>query len=269
MTRLLKDLLKKGFATVGIRVSRIHPESVQEPFAEAPPVQARYDQDGLITIHNDHFRRTPSFRAAYQRGVLASNGVDSAFEWRVHVALWAARTSLRVPGDFIECGVNSGFISSAIMQHLQWNSVERRFYLVDTFKGPPLDQYDPVEIERGRRRVAEDAIAAGAYVTDLARIHQNFAEWPNAIIIQGVVPDVLPTISTSQVAFLHIDMNCAHPEQATLQYFWDRLSPGAIVLLDDYAYFGYEQQTSAIDAVAEAIGANILSMPTGQGIIMK
>jgi hypothetical protein len=269
MTRLLKDLLKKGFAIAGIHVSRIPPPSEQERSEPAPSEPARYDQDGLVTIHNDHFRRTPSFRAAYRRGVMASNGVDSAFEWRVHVALWAARMSLRVPGDFIECGVNSGFISSAIMQHLHWNTVERRFYLVDTFQGPPLDQYDPVEVERGRRRVAEDAMAAGAYVTDLARVRDNFAEWPNAIIIQGVVPEVLPVISPSQVAFLHIDMNCAYPEQATLQYFWDRLSPGAIVLLDDYAYFGYEQQTSAIDAVAEMIGADILSMPTGQGIIMK
>ena len=269
MTRLLKDLVKKVFAAAGIRISRIPPESVQETPTQAPPPPARYDQDGLITIHNDHFRRTPSFRAAYQRGVEASNGVDSAFEWRVHVALWAAKMSLRVPGDFIECGVNSGFISSAIMQHLHWNSVERRFFLIDTFKGPPLDQYDSVEIERGRRRVAEDALAAGAYVTDLARVQQNFAEWPNAIITQGVVPDVLPEISTNQVAFLHLDMNCAHPERAALQFFWQRLSPGAIVLLDDYTYFGYEQQTSVIDAVAETIGAEILSMPTGQGIIMK
>jgi hypothetical protein len=155
------------------------------------------------------------------------------------------------------------------MQHLQWDTIGRQFYLVDTFNGPPLEQYDPAEVERGRRRVAEDAIAAGAYVTDLARVRQNFAEWPNAIIIQGVVPDVLPSVSASQVAFLHIDMNSAYPERATLQFFWERLSPGAIVLLDDYAYFGYEQQTSAIDAVAKMIGANILSMPTGQGIIMK
>ena len=264
MTRWLKDLLKKGFATAGIHVSRIPPPSEQE---HSEP--ARYDQDGLITIHNDHFRRAPSFRAAYQRGITASNGVDSAFEWRVHVALWAAKMCLRVPGDFVECGVNSGFISSAIMQHLNWNMVGRRFYLVDTFNGPPLDQYDPVEVERGRRRVAEDALAAGAYVTDLARVRQNFAEWPRAILIQGVVPEILPVISTSQVAFLHIDMNCAYPEQAALQFFWDRLSPGAIVLLDDYAYFGYEQQSSAIDAIAERIGADILSMPTGQGIIIK
>jgi len=65
------------------------------------------------------------------------------------------------------------------------------------------------------------------------------------------------------------DMNCAYPERAALEFFWERLSPGAVVLLDDYAYRGYEQQATAIDIVANAMGADVLSLPTGQGIIVK
>ncbi|HTB17249.1 MAG TPA: hypothetical protein VK708_03990, partial [Bryobacteraceae bacterium] len=71
------------------------------------------------------------------------------------------------------------------------------------------------------------------------------------------------------VAFLHLDMNCAYPEAAALEYFWDRLSPGAFVLLDDYVYFGYESQTKAIDSLAASLGFNVLSLPTGQGLIIK
>jgi hypothetical protein len=93
-------------------------------------------EDGLFTIHNDHFRRDRTFKEAYSRGQKASNGVDPGLEWRVHVALWAAATSLHTPGDFVECGVNAGFISSAIMHRLQWNTLNRRFYLIDTFRGP-------------------------------------------------------------------------------------------------------------------------------------
>jgi hypothetical protein len=251
---ILKDLAKKGLAKAGFQVFRTH---------------SRYAQDGLVTMHNDRFRYFPSFQAAYRRGLEAANGVDPAFEWRVHVALWAAKASLRVRGDFVECGVNAGFISSAVMHGLRWNEINRRFFLVDTWNGPPINQYDAAEIARGRRRLAENAMAAGAYVTDLGRVRRNFAEWPGAAIVQGVVPDILPEIPTNQVAFLHLDMNCAFPERAALEFFWERLSPGAMVLMDDYAYRGYEQQAKAIDAVANAIGADILSMPTGQGIIVK
>jgi hypothetical protein len=75
----------------------------------------RYFQDGLFTVHSDHFRADPAFRVAYARGVRAGHGVDPGFEWRAHVATWAAQTALRVTGDFVECGVNAGFMSSAIL----------------------------------------------------------------------------------------------------------------------------------------------------------
>jgi hypothetical protein len=251
---LIKDIIRKALATAGYAVLR---------------ARNRYMQDGLFTIHNDRFRRDPTFQEAYIRGMQASNGVDPAFEWRVHVALWAAATSLHVPGDFVECGVNAGFISSAIMRHLRWNTLDRRFYLIDTFSGPILDQYSPEEIARGRLSVAENALAAGSYVTDLARVRANYSEWPSAVVVQGVIPEVLPALNIGALAFLHIDMNCAYPERMALEFFWKHLSPGAIVLLDDYAYFGHDQQTSAIDSTVLELGANVLSLPTGQGIIIK
>jgi Macrocin-O-methyltransferase (TylF) len=228
-----------------------------------------YTDDGLYTIHSDHFRQDPLFRAAYQRGIQANHNLDPHFEWRAHVALWAASCALGVPGDFIECGVNSGFHSSAIMQRLNWGVVDRRFYLIDTFAGPVTSQFSKGEVQRGRLKVAEAHMAAGDYETDIARVRRNFSEWPNAVVVQGVVPEILTAIDTSSVAFLHLDMNCAYPERAGLEHFWPCLSPGAFVLLDDYVYFGYENQTEAIDAAARSLGAEVLSLPTGQGLIVK
>ncbi len=228
-----------------------------------------YAQDGLFTMNNDHFRRDEAFRAAYARGVEASNGFDPKMEWRVHVALWAASMASRVPGDFVECGVNAGFMSSAIMRSLDWRHSGRQFYLIDTFRGPVLSQYSQTEIDRGCAVNAESALAAGAYVTDLERVRANFSEWPNAVVVPGTVPDVLDTVNFQDVAFLHIDMNCALPERTALEFFWHRVSPGGMVLLDDYAYFGNESQTEAIDSISARLGFKILSIPTGQGLIVK
>lgn len=232
-------------------------------------LRGRYAQDGLVTVHSDHFRADPEFRAAYRRGVVASSGVDPGFEWRVHIALWAARAALRAKGDFAECGVNAGFISSAIMEGLRWNAIGRRFYLIDTFAGPVLTQYSRHEVEKGRRMLAEKALKAGAYVTDLSRVRANFAEWENAIVVQGSVPEILKKTDIGPVAFVHIDMNCALPERAAFEFFWDLLAPGGVILFDDYAYYGHEEQRQGIDDAARAKGADILSLPTGQGLIIK
>ena len=250
----MKDLIKALSAKLGLGIYRL---------------RDRYDQDGLITLHGGHFRADPKFREAYARGVQASQGIDPGFEWRVHIALWAARSALCVPGDFAECGVNAGFISSAIMHYLEWDKQARRFYLIDTFAGPVLDQYSQEEVRRDRQNIARRAMEAGAYVTDIDRVRANFAEWRNAIVVQGAVPDILQHLDFGPVAFLHIDMNCALPERAALEFFWDRLSPGAVVLLDDYAYFGHDCQREAIDAAARVRGAEVLSLPTGQGMIIR
>ncbi|MDC0108602.1 hypothetical protein OAI35_02750 [Paracoccaceae bacterium] len=56
---------------------------------------------------------------------------------------------------------------------------------------------------------------------------------------------------------------------AAISYFWDKLVVGAPVLLDDYAYKGYEYQKQAMDAFASDYGVSILSLPTGQGLLVK
>lgn len=228
-----------------------------------------YAEDGLVSVHNGGFREDPRFRDAYARGVQASGGVDPHFEWRIHVALWVAEMGLRLPGDFAECGVNAGFCSSAVMRYLDWNGVGRSFWLFDTFAGPVLEQFTAEEARVGRADIAKAAIEAGAYVTDLERVRANFAEWPSAVVVSGVVPDVLPKAVVEKLAFLHIDMNCAVPEVAALEYFWERLSVGAGVLLDDYAYVGHECQRRAMDEAARRFGRSVLALPTGQGLLVR
>src|ERR1700722_8823600 len=139
-----------------------------------------YDADGLFTVHSDHFRQDPAFQAAYQRGLEASDGVDPHVEWRAHVALWIASNAVAAEGDFVECGVNTGFHSSAIMQRLNWANVAKRFYLIDTFAGPVISQFSSDEIQQGRQKLVEERIEAGAYQANVDRGRANFAEGPNA-----------------------------------------------------------------------------------------
>ncbi len=232
-------------------------------------VARHYAEDGLFTLSDQSFREEAAFREAYARGVRAGYGVDAHFEWRIHVALWAADTALRAHGDFVECGVNAGFVSSAIMHRLNWSAVPRRYHLVDTFAGPIVEQYSAAEVKSGMAEMVKATEDAGAYVTDIERVRANFAEWPNAVIVQGAVPDILPAIRAERVAFLHLDMNCALPERAALEYFWPRMSPGAIVLMDDYAYWKHGDQKKALDAAARSFGVEALALPTGQGLIVR
>jgi hypothetical protein len=229
-----------------------------------------YASDGLISVHAHAFMEDPAFVKAYARGVKAIGGVDTyQWHWRLHVGLWAATVAVRLEGDFVECGVNRGFLSSAIMEHLDWNSLDRDFYLLDTFGG--IDERCVSDRERQTgvlRRNVED-LRRGFYVRGVDEVRANFAQWPRARIVIGAVPGTLPQVTAGRVAYLHLDMNNAPPETAALSYFWDRLAPGAPVLLDDYAYFGYTAQRLAVDGFAHTHGVTVCALPTGQGLIIR
>ncbi|MBS9476702.1 methyltransferase domain-containing protein [Ancylobacter radicis] len=257
-------------------------EPVPCPIEEAPPMSAPpisdepaevspldlYDQDALTTRHNHEFMNDPAFRRAYARGVKAAE-TDYRWHWRVHVGLWAAHTASKLPGDFVECGVNKGFLSSAIMELLDWDRTGRTFYLLDTFNGIDPRYISDEERAEGILDKNKKTIESGFYLTSAEAAIANFAEWKNHKIIVGAVPETLDQIKARQIAFLSIDMNCMPPEVAALEYLWDRLSDGAVVLLDDYAYVGYRQQKLGMDACVKKFGVGVLSLPTGQGLIIK
>lgn len=228
-----------------------------------------YERDGLISIHNHDFMDDPAFRRAYDRGVQATLGRDYDWHWRVHTGLWAASAAARIGGDFVECGVNRGALSSSIMEFLGWNDLDRTFWLLDTFGG--IDERFVTDEEHGRAKMAESErkLDNGVYTADLAGVEANFAEWARVRFVVGAIPDSLAEAVPERVAFIHIDMNCAPPEVAALRHFWPRLSPGGVVLLDDYAYRGFEPQKHAMDAAAAEFGVTVLSLPTGQGLIVK
>jgi hypothetical protein len=155
------------------------------------------------------------------------------------------------------------------MEYLGWNSTGKAFYLLDTFKGLNSKYVSAQELAMGYMNGSQRHLESGFYTQDVEKVLANFSEWNNVHIIVGPVPETLSEVKSTKVAYLHLDMNCTPPEVAALNFFWDNLVPGALILLDDYAYRGYEPQKAGLDEVAREKNIKILSLPTGQGLALK
>ena len=229
-----------------------------------------YANDALICFNSYAFVDDPAFQRAYRRGARALGGEDwYQWQWRVHVGLWAAASASQLDGDFVECGVSYGFLSSAVMEYLDWDRLGKTFYLLDTFAGLDPRFVTDGEREGGALEVSEHHVRTGMYVGSVDSVRTNFAQWRNQRIVVGAVPETLEQVDADAVAYLHLDMNCAPPEVAALRHFWPRLSPGAFVLLDDYANRGRDEQRVAMDELASELGVKICAFPTGQGLLIK
>ena len=217
-----------------------------------------YRQDGLSTVHNTGFIKEQRFKQAYDAGLKQEK--LNFIHWRMHVLTWAAEYAIKLQGDFVECGVNRGFFSTTVMTYIDFKSrPDRKFYLFDTFSGLVPEQIKVTD-KAAHRRLYPDCYE---FVVD------SFLSYSNVVIVKGVVPETLSTVEINKVAYLSIDMNCAEPEVAALKYFWPKIVKGGIVVLDDYAYSGYQAQKDRADEFARSVNTQILSLPTGQGLLIK
>ena len=146
-----------------------------------------YQADGFSTYHNASCLQEPKFQEAYELGVksghtLTAPGQELHCEWCVHQYIWAASHCNNLEGDFVECGVKTGIFSLAIMKYLNWNSIDKDFWLFDFFEGCPADQYTANEIANGVDKIHEKSYY-DCY--DLAK--KNFAPWSRAKLVKGRV----------------------------------------------------------------------------------
>jgi O-methyltransferase len=224
--------------------------------------------DGMtIASRNTSFMEDAAFKAAWAKAEAGNRagwptGVPDV-RWRAHIAVWAAQRGLQLEGDFVECGVHTGLFSLTICHTLNFASLPRRFFLFDTFNGIPTDHLVAPEADRAARANAD--VYGDVY--DVAKA--NFAPFPNAELVQGVLPDSLALAKLDRIAYLSVDLNNAAAERGVILALWDKLVPGAIVLIDDYAWVSCEAQYEMWNAFARSKGLAIATLPTGQGLLIK
>jgi O-methyltransferase len=99
-------------------------------------------------------------------------------------------------------------------------------------------------------------------------VKRRFATKPYVFIHQGAVPETLVE-APETIAFLQLDMNSPGPERAALEILYDRVSPGGVIVFDDYGWAIHRMQKKAADEFMAAVGQSIMTLPTGQGLAIK
>lgn len=220
-----------------------------------------YNQDGLATRNNCDFMKDKLFMQSYKLGKETGSWGDENIHWRAYVVCWAADKVKKLEGDFVECGVNKGGFARTIINYIDFKNLNKDYYLLDTFCG--LDEKYIAEEEK------RCGIKSGGYEECYDAVKKTFSNFNNVKIIRGTVPDTLSQVETKKVSFLSIDMNNYTPEIKACEFFWDKLVSGGIIILDDYGFSEFELQKKAFDSFALRKGIQILSLPTGQGLIFK
>lgn len=221
-------------------------------YAQRRP-QGFFIGDNMMTFNKTlSFIDDQAFRTAWSKH--SETLEERGAMWRRVTLMWAARSALRLEGDFVECGCYKGTGPRIIADVLNFGTLDRRYYLYDLFEHNSAMPHHHMKEH-------------GADLVDWVKA--RFSDLANVTITQGRVPESLGIAAPEKIAFMHLDLNNADAEVGALEVLFDRIVPGGFLVLDDFGWLGYRDQLRAEQAWFSQRGYHVLELPTGQGLVIK
>lgn len=229
-------------------------DGIRQMFGALKSLTGSFAGDNLIVMgHNLSFLTDEPFMTAFHKHV--ETDVERGIIWRMATVAWGAFNAKRLQGDMVECACYKGITARIVSDYVDLASQpDRKYYLYDLFEHDASMPHHHMP-EHGE--------------TLFEQVKARFSDLPNVVVTQGRVPDSLSQASPEKIAFMHLDLNNVDAEIGALEALFDRMVPGAILVLDDYGWLGYRPQKLAEDAWFAARGYKVLELPTGQGLVIK
>ncbi|MGX9390514.1 TylF/MycF/NovP-related O-methyltransferase [Nitrobacteraceae bacterium UC4446_H13] len=131
------------------------------------------------------------------------------------------RSVADVEGSAAECGVYRG----GCLRLMATECPERRIYGFDTFEGLPADMWS-----------ADEPHSAGDFADCSFDAVLKGVSGLNVTLVKGVFPASAESFRAEKFAFMHLDFDFYESTKAALEWFLPRMSPGGVIVFDDYEW---------------------------------
>lgn len=176
--------------------------------------------------------------------------------------------SLAVEGAFAECGVFRGFSAYLLRRLMEGTqATPKAFHLIDSFEG--LSQPEEADRRLIDGTLQDNIHKAGHFKVDLEKVYARFSGLENVYWHKGWIPEVLAELPEQSWAFVHIDVDLHTPTKTALEYFLPRMSPGGIIVNDDFASPEFPGAGQAWREVLEPQGLPYIALDSGQAIYIR
>jgi O-methyltransferase len=185
--------------------------------------------------------------------------------WRHYIVYWSALSAAKATRagtkNLVETGTCDGLTAYFAMSALKDLGTDFKCYMYDAWE--PMKGSYLLEGEESKRSMY-DYLEIENTIANL----QEFSE--AAVFNKGYIPDSFSeSKSPEELVWLHVDLNSAAPTLDTLEYFYERILPGGIILFDDYAFHDHALTKELVDTFFSTRKVNLLQLPTGQAITFK
>lgn len=185
---------------------------------------------------------------------------DQDFNAHRHFALWQLlRMNAGVEGDTAECGVYRGASSWLICAANSAQDPKREHHLFDSFEGlSEPEARDGKTWNKGHLAAGEDLVA------------RNLERFGSQLRFhKGWIPERFHEVADRKFSFVHIDVDLHQPTFDSIAFFYERMSPGGMIVCDDYGFGTCPGATQAVDSFLADKPEKMIYLANGAGVMIK
>lgn len=153
----------------------------------------------------------------------------------INILFFLLERTQAVPGDIAECGVFRGETFLPMGLYLKQHAVPKQLFGFDSFQGFG-EAAVASESSLGGTPHPDKAVGAFAdasYDELIAKMRRlGLAE--SAAVVPGYFRDSLKAAEARRFSFVHLDCDLYQSYKDCLEFFYPRLNPGGVILLDEY-----------------------------------
>lgn len=166
----------------------------------------------------------------------------------------------RVGGNTVECGVYKGLGSHLIsMARKEREACGGYHFIFDSFEGLSAPSHEDGSYW-----------AKGNLACDEAEVRENLMEFDFVKYFKGWIPTRFGEVEKQRFCLVHIDVDLATPTRESLEFFYPRIKPGGVIIVDDYGFASCPGVTAVVeDFVRETASASLVRFPTGGALIVQ
>lgn len=140
-----------------------------------------------------------------------------------------------IPGSIAECGVYRGQTLIPLSMHLRSRGSPKRIFGFDSFEGFPVAELKE-ELSFSGDAGDPNKSEAGFKDTSFGLVSQKLALFglKHVELHKGYFSHTLSQCGDNVFSFVHLDCDLYGSYKDCLEFFYPRLSDGAVVLLDEY-----------------------------------
>jgi O-methyltransferase len=209
--------------------------------------------------HSLYWFNDPQYLEMWRRFPEANNDIAE----RRYNLFNLCRSVADLKGDTAECGALNGAGSHILVSVLR--DGEGRHHIFDSFEG-----LSEPSAEDGAKVLTPYTWKKHDLTVPEERVRRNLAEFGDRVrYYKGWIPERLHEVADRTFRLVHIDVDLYQPTRDALAFFYGRMTPGGLIVCDDYGSEICPGAKQAFDEYMQGRTESIIHLTTGQGIIIK